>query len=263
MNNYESDWNLYERFRRRIALKLSASALVVKFAFVSACLAIGLTAGCATSPFDPGLTGPFHEIGNYYLVDDQVPDYVRRIAMLPLTSTYDTHTAKGGRETLQPVLYGELSKSRLFEIVQVTEEQLKDWTGKRQWSAEDELPADFIVKIRTKTACDGILFNKLSYYRPYPPIAVGWRLLLVDSNDGQIIWSLDEIFDAGEPRIANSVRQFALANERTNAELTKQVGTRYGSAFNSRVTGLEWINSPRHFARYTASAAIETLTPKE
>lgn len=262
MSNSESDWNLADRFKKRIAGQLMGSTAGFKATLGSVCVGLTLT-GCATSPFDPGSTGPFHEIGNYYLVDDQLPDHVRRIAMLPLTSAYDTHTATGGRESLQPVLYGELSKSRLFEIVQVTEKQLEQWTGKRQWNAEDELPADFMVKIRDGTACNAILFNNLSYYRPYPPIAVGWRLLLVDSNDGQTLWSLDEVFDAGEPRVANSVRRFVLANEQANAELTKEIGTRYGSVFNSRVSGLEWINSPRHFARYTASAAIETLTPKQ
>lgn len=218
--------------------------------------------GCATSPFDPGIVGPFHEIGNYYLVDQQLPDHVRKVAMLPLTSAYDSQTAREGRRSLQPVLYGELSKSKLFEIVQITEEQMEEWTGRRLWKAEDELPADFIVKIRDKTACNAILFNQLSFYRAYPPIAVGWKLLMVDSNDGKIVWSVDEVFDAGEPRVANSVRRFALENERTNAELTKQMGTRYGGAFNSRVFGLEWINSPRHFARYTASAAAQTLSLK-
>ncbi len=221
-----------------------------------------LLTGCATHPFDPGLTGPFHEIGNFFLINHALPPHVRRVAMLPLSSTQTTQTADKGRESLEPILYGELSKKRLFEIVRITPEQLDAWTGKTNWKAEDELPANFLTKIRESSACDAILFSQMTYYQPYPPLAVGWRLLLVDSNDGQTLWSLDEIFDAGEPRVANSVRRFALENERTNAELTKQMGTKYGPAFSGRVFGLEWINSPLHFARYTANAAAETLMPK-
>ena len=182
--------------------------------------------------------------------------------MLPLTSSENDQDARAGREAMQTILYGELTKARLFEVALVTPEKLELLTGKPAWNSDDQLPADFLVRIREATACDAILFNQLAYYRPYPPLAVGWRMLLVNAEDGRVIWSLDEMFDAGEPRIWNSARRYAVENERTQAEFTKLAGTKYGGAFTTRVSGLEWLNSPRHFAKYTASAAIETLVAK-
>jgi hypothetical protein len=219
-------------------------------------------AGCAMqTPLDPGLTGPFHHPANYHLTDRKLPEGLGRVAMLPLTSAEDDLAARSGRESLQTILYGELIKARLFEVALVFPEKLEQITGKPAWSADDQLPADFLVRIREVTACDAILFSRLSNYRPYPPLAIGWHLLLVNAKDGRVIWKIDEVFDAGEPRVWNSARRYAVENERTQAEFTRLAGTKHGSAFPSRVTGLEWINSPRHFAKYAANAAIETLTP--
>ena len=220
-----------------------------------------LLGGCATSPLDRGLTGPFHKLGNFYLINQKLPDDVRRVAMLPLTSSQKDAAAAAGREMLQPILYGELTKSRLFEILSVPGERLAQWTGRPAWNQDEELPADFLVKVREETGCDAILFNQLTFYRPYPPLAIGWRLLLVKA-DGQVIWSLDEVFDAGEPSVSNSARRHALEAERNNAEFTQQSATGYGSVFSSRITGWEWLNSPRFFAKYTANAAVATLIVK-
>jgi hypothetical protein len=191
-----------------------------------------------------------------------MPQSVRRVALLPLTSSENDQAARSGRESLHTILYSELSKSRLFEVVMVSPEKTEQYTGKPFWGPNDELPADFLVRIREATGCDAILFNQLTVYRPYPPLAIGWHLLLVSSEDGRAIWSLDEVFDAGEPRVWNSARRYSLANERTHAEFTKQAGTKDGAILPTRVVGLEWLNSPRHFARYAASAAIETLVMK-
>lgn len=219
--------------------------------------------GCAASnPLDPAVTGPFHKLGNFYLAGQKIPQEIRRIAMLPLTSPQNDISSRSGIDALQPILYVELTKARLFEVFPISNEKLAEWTGKPTWDRDEVLPADFLVKIKEQTGCDAVLFSQLSLYRPYPPLAVGWRLMLVKADGGDVIWSIDEIFDSGEPRVMNSARRFTLENERTNAELAKQIGTGYGSAFPSRVAGWEAINSPRHFAKYAASAAIQTLTRK-
>jgi len=73
---------------------------------------------------------------------------------------------------------------------------------------------------------------------------------------------VDEIFDAGEPRVMNSAKRFTLENERINSEVSKETGTGHSLLFQTRVQGWEAHNSPTHFAKYAANAAIRTLTAK-
>ena len=224
-------------------------------------LLIFLAAGCGTGSFDRGVTGPFHQPSNFNLTDRALPVDVRRIAVLPLVGSRPDVTLGIGRDSLQPVLYDELIRSRLFEIIAVTEDQMIQWTGKKRWRQDETLPADFIVKIEEQTACDAILFSELTSFNAYPPLAIGWKFLLV-RTDNSVIWSFDEIFDAGEPRVANSVRRFEHDTERSRYELVQQSDERAGSLWSTRVAGSDSVNSPRHFGKYTIAAALRTLAPQ-
>lgn len=217
-----------------------------------------LSAGCASKTIDPGLSGPFHKVGNFYLSGQKLPDDIRRVAMLPLVSAEENRVGAAGQRDLEPILYGEMTKGQLFEVILVRPSQLEQWTGRPRWLQSDELPADFLVRIKEETSCDAILFCQLSHFRSYPPLAIGWRLLLV-KTDGQLLWSLDELFDAGEPAVVNSMRRYIVDNERSNAEFSREIRTRPGALWSQRVVGLEWLNSPRQFGRYTAHAVVQTL----
>jgi len=45
-------------------------------------------------------------------------------------------------EALEPLLYAELEKCKRFEVIPVSPEQLKQWTGKIGWRADEPLPPD-------------------------------------------------------------------------------------------------------------------------
>ena len=217
-----------------------------------------LASGCGTGALDRGLTGPFYQPSNFNLTDRTLPVDVRRIAVLPLAPSRPEVALAVGRDSLQPVLYDELIKTRLFEVITVTEDQMAQWTGKKRWRQDETLPADFIVKIEEQTACDAVLFCELTSFSAYPPLAIGWKFLLV-RPDASVIWSFDEIFDAGEPRVSNSVRRFQRESERSRYELLQQADERSGSLWQARVAGTDSVNSPRHFGKYTISAALRTM----
>lgn len=169
---------------------------------------------------------------------------MRRVAVLPLTTEDKDSQAQAGCTTLEPILVAELRKKGLFDVVTVTREQLRALTGRTGWRQEDVLPAELITKVQSQTGCDGIMFSHLSVYRPYPPLAVGWRLSLVDCTDQASLWSVDEVFDAGSPSVIKAAQSY------------------FRGEMNQPSTELDStavLTSPRRFGQYTASAALGTL----
>jgi len=207
-----------------------------------------LVSGCANKPsvFDPAVTGPFHQIGNYYLVDQKLPDDIRRVAMMPLTAVQTDYASVAAVESLQPVLYGELSKLRAFDITIIPRSKLQDLTGQSSWSPDDRLPNNFLYQITNTTACDAILFSRVTHYHAFPPMAIGWKMLMVNTK-GDVLWSVDEVFDAGEARVVNSAHRYAMQNEMTAPEIEPHTGL---------------VNSPRFFSQYAASEVVKTLLNK-
>lgn len=207
-------------------------------------LGLGLIAvGCQSAKValtDP-ILGPSYAVENVFHVSSNLPPAMRRVAVLPLSSMQGR---SAGVEILEPVLLAELAKAKRFELVAIRTEDLRDWTGREAWSAQDELPEGFLAEIAKRTGCDGILFSDLSQFRAYPPMLVGWRLNLVDIKSASVLWSVDEVFDAGDTTVVNGARRYSNQHLRNQPALE-----------DSRSIML----SPSRFAGYTAQTVLATL----
>src|SRR5216117_1853133 len=166
-------------------------------------------AGCATVPFLNQATIPSYKPANVYREEAFLPPNIKRVVVLPLTTLTDEAATDYGRDTLEPVLLGELGRSRQFELVEVSPEELRLLTGRSAWSGEELLPQDFFERLRAKLGVDAVLFCRLTQYRAYEPLAVGWRLKLVDADEPHILWAVDEVFDARVPEVAAAARRYA------------------------------------------------------
>jgi hypothetical protein len=181
---------------------------------------------------------------NVYRAANRLPAAVRRVAVLPLAVSGGSGEMDFGRENLQPVLLAELRKTCRFELIPVAIEDLKRWSGKGVWSAAEKLPADFLARIREATGADAVLFCQLSHYRPYAPVAIGWKLQLVDATQGNVLWAADIMFDAADPQVAASARCHGQARE---GNLDRLLGA----------SGI--LLSPNRFGQFAAATALGTL----
>jgi len=213
-------------------------------------LAAGL-GGCKTASIkNPGtVIGPFHKPANYNLANGVMPVDMRRVALLPVTSAMNTVEHQSGRQVLQKFMQAEIAKSGLFEVVYVPETKMGQLTGKPAWRMIDELPVDFIEQITREYDCQGVLFSHLTVYQPYPPLSIGWRMGLVhlspESNNGSVVWELDDVFNAGQKSVINSAKRNAIKNGLSDPELDAELGL---------------LNSPRRFGQYTAEAVVATMS---
>ena len=169
---------------------------------------------------------------------------VKRVALLPVTTITEDATLQFGRETLEPVLLQEFTRCRQFELVPVTAGQLRLMTGQDTWTAEERLPADFFEKLKDRFGVDAVVFARLTQYRPYEPVSVGWRLKLLEVEQPHILWAIDEVFDSRQPRVAAGARRFAKENPEA-------------PGLASEVEGV--LTSPRRFGQYTVNSAVATM----
>ena len=98
---------------------------------------------------------------------------------MPLSIATATPWLEAGKDALRPSILAELQKSKRFELVLVTPEQLELWTGRKEWKADDALPEDFFQRLYRNAGNDAVLFCQLTGYHPYPPLEIGWKFTLV------------------------------------------------------------------------------------
>jgi hypothetical protein len=222
---------------------------------LSSLIAAWLVAGCASVdlPIQVQDLGSGYKPSNIYRRANALPTELKRVALLPVTVTSSTAFLEAGCETLEPLVYSELEKTKRFEIIPVTREQLKQWSGESGWRADEQLPPDLFDKIRTATACNAVMFSQISRYQPYQPVAVGWKFSLIEtpekaasSKGGKtaIVWSADEVLDSGDPAVATSARAYYtqhLRNEAPSADVSTMM------------------SSPTRFGQYTIATLLATI----
>lgn len=210
-------------------------------AWLVACL---LLAGCATTKQQASQPKPAGPPENVFVSAPVLPPSLQRVAVLPLASEEPGSALSENCGTLQPILLDELTRTKKFEVVSVSPEILRRYTGRADWTGAETLPADFFGLLQRQYGCDAVLFCQLTIYRAYAPLTIGWRLKMVDVRTRQIIWAADEVFDAKQPVV--------------------NVGTWLVQQGRQLVTPEfkdEWavLNSPARFGRYSAARLLATL----
>ncbi|HTA29489.1 MAG TPA: hypothetical protein VK731_03330 [Candidatus Cybelea sp.] len=181
---------------------------------------------------------------NVYIKGPAMDPDVQRVAILPMTTLQPTEAFQKGVDSLQPLLHAELIKAKRFEMIVVTPEQLQNWTGQRVWRSDEQLPPDFFDRLREETGCQGVLFDQLTRYQPYQPVAVGWKLTLVFNKAHQIYWAADEVFDAGDDGVANSARDYESSHVVTQSPIPDPNAI---------------LSSPSRFGQYTLHELLTTM----
>lgn len=202
-----------------------------------------LFSGCRLLHPGQAFLGPGFEPKNIFLAAPVLPDDVKRVAVLPLTADKQRPALRDGCEILDPVMASELIKTRRFEVTRINSENARLATGRLEWTGEEALPEEFFQRLREFSGCDAVLFCQLTTFRAYAPLAVGFRMKLVDARSRQILWAADEIFDDGETAVRNGARRY-----------------QFEQLQNAHTDG-DWVieNSPRYFGQYAIATLLNTL----
>ena len=214
------------------------------FHFALLGIALPLVSGCAFSPFVAQSLTTSYQPSNSYREEAALPAHIKRIAVLPLTTLVEEASAEFGRDALWPVLMNELGRARLFELVHVSPDELRLLTGRSHWSGEEKLPLNFFELLKDKLGVDAVLFSRLTQYRAYEPLAVGWRLKLMDAEEPRILWAVDEVFDARAPEVAAAARRYAQGHPDTSVSLRDSQSV---------------LLSPHRFGQFTVNAVVASF----
>ena len=177
---------------------------------------------------------------NIYPVE-RLPLHFTRVVLLPCFHPDSDSTIL---KFCDQVFYQELAQERIFEIIQLSTNDLQDLFGYKRLSSTGRLPANFLKRIEDQTGANGVLFVDLDSYKPFRPMSLGVRSKLVDLKTGEFMWAIDETFDAGHASVVVGASQF---------QEVAQV-----RALSDRTNG-SVLHSPRNFTKYVASTIFSTL----
>lgn len=210
-----------------------------------ALLAISALGGCQTTKRitsfgKPKTERPPYEVGNVYR--QKLPAEFRRVALLPLVADPEMGVS-GSLEAIKAAIADELLKTKKFELITMSQDDLRQWAGVGTLSSLDVWPGKLRESLKEKQI-DGVILIELTALKGYPPLALGLKARLVDLPTGKTLWAIDEMFDAAAPEVASAAKRYESG-----------MITTVGKVQSPGTIGI----SPTLFAKYAAYTIFKTL----
>jgi len=179
---------------------------------------------------------------SYYRAVNKDLHRLGRVALVEMGSTSDD---AGITAETTNALFLEIQKRQVFGVMVVRrddpawrslQENLDSMQGLRQ-----------LETVRQALNCNGLLVGTVTRYQPYPHMVLGLRLKLLDLTDGQLLWGLEQVWDASDRSIQRRVRTFLRDEQR---------------AGNSPLGEELVVVSPLRFCQFVAYEVAGTLDPE-
>ena len=164
---------------------------------------------------------------------------IGRIAVVELNNNSKYPQASSD---ITDALFQTLQKKQLFGLTIVRQND-PAWRN-LQLEADSTYTLEQTSSIRESLKCDGILIGTITEYRPYPHMAVGLRLKIVDLRDGQLLWALEQIWDITDNQTEHRIRRYYKSRKNMGYPL-----------LNEHLVSV----SPMEFIRFVCSEVAETL----
>lgn len=139
-------------------------------------------------------------------------------------------------------LFQSLQKKQVFGLTMVRQ---RDPLWKSlQLEPDATYTLDQMAAIRQTLKCDGVLIGTITEFKPYPHMAAGLRLKLIDLTQGELLWALEQVWNSSDKITEQKIKKYL--NETKSSSLKKS---------NERITSM----SPLEFIRYVSFEVAQTL----
>lgn len=139
----------------------------------------------------------------YYLNPDKQLRSLGRVAFIELgnNSSYPQISAD-----MTETLFLTLQKKQLFGLTVINQEN-PAWRS-LQLDLDSPYSLEQLSAMRETLKCDAVLTGKITQYEPYPHMAIGLRIKLLDLSNGQLLWALEQVWDSSDKTTENKIRRY-------------------------------------------------------
>lgn len=162
-----------------------------------ATLVLGAVCGCRSGGENGGMAD------SYFLDQNKDPRTLGRVALVELenTSGYPQISSE-----MTQALYLETQKRQLFGLLVVRQDD-PAWRSLQE-NINDLQAMRQLVVLKETLRSNALLVGTITQYQPYPHMVIGLRLKLLDLNDGQLIWGLEQVWDSADKTIQKRIQKY-------------------------------------------------------
>jgi len=159
--------------------------------------AILLLAGIGTD------RGTSQESHYFYLNPSADLTSIGRVAVVEL---YNDSSYPQMSSEVTESLFNALQKKQVFGLT-IVKQNDPSWRSLRL-DLDTSYSHEQIRSMRETLKCDGVLIGTITKFRPYPHMAVGLRMRLLDLRDGRLVWAIEQVWDITDKKTEHQIRKY-------------------------------------------------------
>jgi hypothetical protein len=109
-------------------------------------------------------------------------------------------------------IYQALQKKQVFGLTPILQDSPL-WRS-LQLDPDTSYTLEQLLAIREALKCDGLLLGTITEYRPYPHMAIGLHMRLLDLRDGQLQWALEQVWDCDDKTTEKRIESYFKSEKR-------------------------------------------------
>jgi hypothetical protein len=145
----------------------------------------------------------------YYLSPDKDLRRLGRVTLVEMEGVADSPEIAAA---ITDALFLEVQKKQVFSVTMVRRDD-PAWRGLQE-NLDSQAPRQ-LGTLRETLGCNGLIVGTVTRYQPYPHLAIGLRLKLIDLADGQLLWGLEQVWDSSDKDIGKRVKGYLKAQQRS------------------------------------------------
>jgi hypothetical protein len=146
----------------------------------------------------------------YYLSPDRD---LRRLGRVALIETEGVADSAEIAAAMTDAFFLEVQKKQIFSVMTVSRNE-PVWRNVQE-NLESAQALRQLGTIREALGCNGLLVGTVTRYQPYPHMAIGLRLKLIDLADGQLLWGLEQVWDSADKNIGKRIKAYLKDQQRS------------------------------------------------
>lgn len=165
--------------------------------YLSAVLVLSLIGGCTSRNENDAMANSF------YLDPSKDLHTLGRVALVELDNLAAYPEIS---KDVTEALFRAAQKKQVFGVTVVRQ---NDPAWRSLMENFDSLQAlQQLQTMRETLRCNGLLLGSVTEYQPYPHMAIGLRLKLLDLTDGQLLWGLEQVWDCADKSIQRRIQSY-------------------------------------------------------
>jgi hypothetical protein len=141
--------------------------------------------------------------GSCYLNPVKDLKKIGKTALVELTNNSVVHQVS---PDVTEAIFQEIQKKQIFGLTKIRQDN-PVWRS-LQLDMDSSYKLEELAQIRKILKCDAILTGTIMEFDPYPHMALGLRLRLIDLSDGQLLWALEQVWDTTDKTTQDRIKAY-------------------------------------------------------